>query len=86
MNISAENVHVLPPLPVFPCSHFQKKMCTKKVNQNYEWIEDVKMHAHAKFRDEKSFVQEETERTKIILLIGVGCEFCINSAPNPINI
>ena len=44
------------------------------------------MHAHAKFRDEKSFVQEETKRTKIILLIGVECEFCINSAPNPINI
>jgi len=33
----------------------------EKIIQKYECIDDVKMHAHAKFEDENSFVQEETK-------------------------
>ena len=34
----------------------------EKVVQKYECIDDVKMHAHAKFEDEKSFMQEEIKK------------------------
>jgi hypothetical protein len=69
-----ENVSCAPTpsrAPVLPKKH---KNMHEKNNRKYEWIDDVKMHAHAKIEVEKSFVLEEKKR-QINLSIGVSCGF-----------
>ena len=53
----------------------------EKIVQKYECIDDVKMHCHAKFEDEKSFMQEEIKKKRqISLSIWEGCRRRVHPA------
>jgi hypothetical protein len=57
---------------VLTCSYFKKyiKKCLE-ISIKYGWIDDAKMHAHAKSKIQKKSCVREKE--KCILLLGVRC-------------
>ena len=48
----------------------------EEISQKYEWLDDGKMYAHAKFEDKQNFVQGETKDESACQLRQVADHTC----------